>query len=354
MNKRSQKLGSLRATPWLQADRLFRSNPLWLGGDAAYSVDLGNGRILWLFGDSFIATVPGQTRRESTFVHNSIAIETGDNPATASLAFYWPTKNKRPTEFAPNEGTVWLWPGDGVRIGSKLLLFFSRVQSDNSKDSLGFQSAGWTAFIVDNPNSDPSSWVLRRVKMPPNRWRISLEDGVERVDDFVYAFGSPEQSGSGDVLARWRLSDAERGDLSSPQWWCGLKDTWMAQTKMRGLKPAVVIPNASSEFAIQWNSRLHKFIEVESVGFGASNIGIRWAKTLEGPWSRPLTIYRPPESSRPDAFVYAGKLHPGLVGADMVITYVANSFRDGMLARDMSIYFPQFVKLDFQKAPNNH
>src|SRR5690348_4037569 len=140
------------ATAWPQADRLFRSNPLWLGGDVAYSVDLGNGRVLWLFGDSFIATTPGQTRRQSTFVHNSIAIENGYDPASASISFYWPMKNGRPTEFAPNEGKVWLWPGDGIRIGSKLLLFFSRVQSDNSKNSLGFRSAGWTAFLVDNPD----------------------------------------------------------------------------------------------------------------------------------------------------------------------------------------------------------
>lgn len=341
-------LGRLTATAWPEADRLFRSNPLWLGGDVAYSVDLGNERVLWLFGDSFIATAPGQKRRQSTFVHNSIAIETGDDPANASLAFYWPVKNGRPTEFAPNEGKVWLWPGDGIRLGSKLLLFFSRVRSDKSKDSLGFRSAGWTVFIVDNSDGDPSSWMLRRVKTRPNRWRVSLGDGVEELGEFVYAFGSPER-GSGDVLARWHASDAERGDLSSPEWWCGPKDGWLAQGAIRKQTLAVVIPDAPSEFAVQWSSELNKFIEAQSIGFGASDIAMRWADRLEGPWSAPLKIYHPPESNRPDAFVYAGKLHPALRGTDIVVTYVANSSRDGILAKDTSIYFPRFVRVSLAK-----
>jgi hypothetical protein len=337
------------ATAWPQADRLFHSNPLWLGGDAAYSVDLGSGRVLWLFGDSFIATAPDATRRQSTFVHNSIAIENGYDPAQASMAFYWPMKDGKPTEFAPNEGSVWLWPDDGIRIGNRLLLFFSRVHSDKSMNSLGFRSAGWTAFIVDNPDSKPSSWILHRVNAQPNKFHIHLGEGVERLGDFVYAFGSPEGPRPGDYLARWPLRAAEAGNLSSPEWWCGAKNGWLAQERMHKQAPAVALPNASSEFAIQWRPRLQKFIEVESVGFGASDIAVRWADRLEGPWSKPMKIYHPPESNRPDAFVYAGKLHPGLLGANVVITYAANSSSDGILAKDMSIYFPRFVRLNFAK-----
>ncbi|MEA2698994.1 MAG: hypothetical protein QOI66_3265, partial [Myxococcales bacterium] len=56
--------GSMTPTPvigvtaaaWPDADALFRRDPRWLGGDAAFSVALGGDRILWLFGDSFIAT----------------------------------------------------------------------------------------------------------------------------------------------------------------------------------------------------------------------------------------------------------------------------------------------------------
>ena len=47
---------TMTAEAWPAADALFHSDPRWRGGDAAYSVPLGGDRVLWLFGDSFIAT----------------------------------------------------------------------------------------------------------------------------------------------------------------------------------------------------------------------------------------------------------------------------------------------------------
>ena len=94
-----------------EADALFHQDPRWLGGDAAYSIDLGDDRTLWLFGDSFIATSPALTRRESTLVRNSVAVMTGRDPLTAlfgeahkigscpiRIAFL-----SRSTEVGPNE-----------------------------------------------------------------------------------------------------------------------------------------------------------------------------------------------------------------------------------------------------------
>jgi hypothetical protein len=55
-------------------------------------------------------------------------------------------------------------------------------------------------------------------------------------------------------------------------------------------------------------------------------------------------IYRPPESDAPDAFVYAGKSHAELKGADLILTYATNG-PDEKVAKDMSLYFPRFVKV---------
>jgi hypothetical protein len=337
---------NLEAAARTDADRLFRSDPRWLGGDVAYSIDLGCGRVLWLFGDSFIANKPGKTRRQSAFVHNSIAIETGYHPAHASMKFYWPKSNGKPSEFAANEGDVWLWPEDGVRLGDKLLLFFVRVHSDNRKDSLGFALVGWTALLVENPDAQPSAWTMHRVDTPQSFARFIVGSGVLRAGNVLYAFASAEPSHD-DYLLRWPLSAAEGGNLSSPEWWCG-ESGWVEQGKLT--HPAVpAIPEGSNEFSVIWDSHYNKFFEVESLGFGASDIGIRWADRLEGPWSGPVKIYHPPESDRPDAFVYAGKVRAGLQGGDLVATYVANSMDEKILAKDMSIYYPRFVRLNLHQ-----
>ena len=42
------------ASAWPEADRLFRCKLRWIGGDGAYTIDLGSERTLWLFADSVV------------------------------------------------------------------------------------------------------------------------------------------------------------------------------------------------------------------------------------------------------------------------------------------------------------
>ena len=76
-------IGALES--WPEADQLFRHDPSWIGGDAAYSVDLGGGRVLWLFGDSFIAKSPARSRADASFIRNSVAIQSGSADPSAAL-----------------------------------------------------------------------------------------------------------------------------------------------------------------------------------------------------------------------------------------------------------------------------
>ena len=71
---------------WPEADRLFHSDPRWLGADGAYSIDLGHGRVLWAFSDSFVARRPGADRPHSAFIHNTVAIQSGYDPSQATTS----------------------------------------------------------------------------------------------------------------------------------------------------------------------------------------------------------------------------------------------------------------------------
>ena len=43
--------------------------------------------------------------------------------------------------------------------------------------------------------------------------------------------------------------------------------------------------------------------------------------------------------------IYAGKAHPQLEGADLVLTYATNSFEFADHFSDPTIYYPRFVRL---------
>ena len=333
----------VESTPWPEADQLFRSDPRWRGGDAAFSVDLGDGRVLWMFGDSFVAKKAGATRRQSAFIRNSVAIQTGYDPSHATIKFYSAMRRGNPADFAPPEGATWFWPLHGIRLENRLLLFYVRMASDPNKNSLGFQSVGWNAFMVDDPDAEPSKWKPRKLKGPEAQGKMLVGMSVIRDGEHVYAFVLNDVEHHA-YLLRWLVSEAIAGRLSSPQWWCGAGEGWQENPAHRQM----VIRNAGSEFSVQRDPHGGGFIEVNTAGFGATTIVFRRAPRPEGAWSEPQMLYRPPESDAPDAFVYGGKGHPELSGADLIVTYTANG-SDERLVTDMSIYFPRFVRVTFSK-----
>ncbi len=323
-------------TPWPEADRLFHADPRWLGADGAFSIDLGNGRVLWTFGDTFVARKPGDDRSQAAFVRNTVAIQSGYDPSHATIKFYWRTRGESFSEIFPSEGQSWMWPGSGIRIGDKLLLFSSRMAPDNTKGSLGFKSAGWNAYWVTNPDAEPNIWNLKMATEISDT--VIMGSAVVRDGGFIYLFGESEPEHDL-YLARLRVATLARGRFGPIQWWSG-KD-W--QTSASGRHPVLLA--TATEASVQRNPVGSGFIEIYNRGFGATDIVMRRAQKLEGPWSSPQAIYRPPESNAPGAFVYAGKSHAELKGADLIVTYAANG-PDEKVLKDMSLYFPRFVKIE--------
>lgn len=333
---------TIEAAPWPEADALFRKDPRWLGGDDAYSVDLGEGRVLWLFADSFIATSLAGVRREARMVRNSVAIQKGYDPTSATIRFYWRAQDGKPASFFRESKGAWYWPGHGIRLGKTLLVFLMEVR--RTSKGLGFEVFGWKAVAIRNPNEEPSRWRVRWLNVPRNDFGVIVGSAsILRIGEYVYAFGAEEPGIHNVYVVRWHVSRAIRGDLREPEWWTDGADGWTAQSLL-SKRPAAVFSGGQTEFTVHYEQRLKRFIQVQTEGFGAADMAVRWANSLTGPWSVVQRFYRPSESGRADAFVYAGKSHPELTGADLVLTYVANSMNFGQLISDTNIYYPRFLR----------
>ena len=328
------------ATLWPEADPLFHTDPDWIGGDGAYSIDLGGARVLWLFGDSFIARSPARVRSESWFVRNSIAVQTGLDPSAAAMRFAVPTDAQgTPRSFMLESSTQWFWPAHGIRLGSSLLLFYERVQSPPG-DPTGFEGAGWTARRITTPDGDPLTWTLEPVQEPANSWGVQLGEALVAEGGVVYAFatrGNPHQV----FVARFQAADLASGDASHPEWWQGSGYAAAAE-------PAMLIPDGAPEFSVHHDPKRNQWVMVETHGYGASTIALRTAPRPEGPWSGPQEVLRPPESDTPGAFVYAAKAHPELEGADLVVTYVPSSFDPIPPADESRLDYPRFVRVTWK------
>jgi hypothetical protein len=332
------------AAAWREADQLFRGDPHWRGADVASSVDLGGGRTLWLFGDTWIDPSGHGTRQGAHMVSNSLGMQEGSDPSTARMSFHWGrAADGSPVAFFPDRDGESLWFGSGVRVEDRLVLFLGRTVR-NTGAGLGFDHVGWTAMLVENPNDEPPAWRIRALTTPSNPFGVLVGFAASfRMGDQVYALGSPNPLKTHPIYAvRWAVDRVRQGDLADPEWWAGDRAGWVADTSSVPRWP--LFDQAQTELTVHPDPATDRFLAVHTQGFGSADIVMRAAPTLTGPWSAPRMIYRPPEYHRPQVMIYAGKAHPHLAGADLALTYATNSFRFADHA-DPSIYFPRFVRL---------
>lgn len=333
-----QEAPRLEYESWQAADLLFRKDRLWRGGDAAYSADLGAGRVLWLFGDSFVGDGEGDTRSGRRMARNSIAVQHGYDPSCATIDFYYDDAGKEPAAFIAGSGDEWLWPGPAQKVGPVVLMMFTRLEK-HGEGIFGFRAVGSESRFLLNPSQPPAEWDMKSTPLPDPPAGVKLSTGALLLHDgYLYAYPVVEP-GSHDVyLARWSEDDVAGMDLTQPHWWTG--SGWSALPE----DAAAIVSNLQTEFSVT-RGRNGQFRMVSVDGFGATNIIARTASSPEGPWSEPRVLFRPPESGREFIFVYSAKEYPHDRSRDLVFTYCTNHHDFWTLAGDMDLYFPRFVRL---------
>jgi hypothetical protein len=336
----------IQVEPWPEADALFRSNPKWLGSDDAYSVDLGNGRTLWLFGDTFISRSFLNTRRLSTMIRNSVAVQSGYDPSMASIEFSWRTQKGKPTSFFPEDGETWFWPGHGIALNGQLFVFLMATRSTSG--GIGFEHTGWRAVSITNPEAPPSEWHLQWLETPENPYGLIVSGSVIRVGEVVLAFSVKEPEHT-IHLVRWPVAQVMDGDLTQPQWWAGEESGWVAQQELAE-PPQALFSEGQSEFSIHYEPLLDRYLEIQTVGFGKADVGYRLSGSPAGTWAPLERFYRPEEYQIPDILIYAAKAHPQLEGADVVLTYATNIVGYGRLVARNDVYYPRFLRASLKAA----
>jgi len=330
----------IEATRWAAAEKIFRSDPRWLGGDGAASVDLGHGRVLWLFGDSFIDLAASGSRRTSDLVRNSIAIQTGYDPTSASMQFAWKMKGGKPAAFFARQGENWFWPASGIMVGKRLLIFLMEIKT--ARNELGFEASGWKAVLINNPQEEPSRWMLTYLKSPQRHDLIVGSGNPLLENGFLQVFATDGKDRAV-YLVRWPERSTQAGTLTSPQWWAGDKAGWVGSPADTEKLPRI-IADGQTEFTVEYRPRLQNYLQVQTLSIMNPCLAMSTAATTTGPWSKQVCFFTPPEQGMPDLLIYAGKSHPMLRGAEMAFTYVVNTTKEERLLKDMTIYFPAMLK----------
>ncbi|MCH8027158.1 MAG: DUF4185 domain-containing protein, partial [candidate division Zixibacteria bacterium] len=272
------------SSSWESGQKMFYSDTYWRGGDCASTVDLGDGRVLWLFADSYIGVKPPYRRDICCvkMIRNCMGIQTGYDPSTADFTVYWPGTKDSPEAFFPAEDTSWFWPGNGIRIDDILIVFLMRVCDSDS--GLGFVTCGHAAFLISDIDGDPGDWSISRFKLPDNEFGIMLGAATIFEPPYLYAFSVKEPGNHAIYLARWHVDSLLMGSAEAIEWWTGDSSAWVSQSRLT-VEPAVLFTDGATELSVVYDARTDQYLAIQTVGWCAADVMMRTAPALTGPWS---------------------------------------------------------------------
>jgi hypothetical protein len=325
------------------SNALFTQDPYWQGGDGAGSVDLENGRILWLFSDSFVDVEGSGKRSNARMIRNSVGLQSGYDLQTASMSFYHGGNARLARAFFEVPGETWFWPGHGILVKDKLVVFL--IEEMGISEGLGFAAIGWYVAIIDNPTAAPDAWRIGYRKGTDTFGVIVGSAAVLKDSNYVYAFGVKEPSTHETYLFRFSSDRLAQGNIDDCEWWVG--DHWTKTVAAEPKSASLFI--SQTEFSVHYYAPLRKYLQIQTFGFGHAEIGYRLADRLQGPWSDPVIVYRPVANDHQE-FFYSANAHPELNGRGVIVTYNANHFDFRHLLKNENLYFPRFLQMIWQPA----
>jgi hypothetical protein len=342
-----------------QYEVLFSNEDGWTGADGAYSVALNQDTTAWFFGDTWVGQVKNGRHLNATLINNSLAIQQGKNPATATIDFYCggAADGGPAALFQPADGRGWFWVFDAVMTQKGLYVFLIQTERTPGDAVFDFKVIGTWLGYIDNPTEVPSKWRIGQTRMPWTEFSTSgailWGSAVLKVDDDLYVYGTAED-GSGAVRAKHmilaRVPLSMLADFSRWRFYAG--DSWVSNFK----RASRLLANVPNEYSVSYLAGLKQYALVYSEDGLSKNILTRLSREPQGPWGDAIPLYQCPEAQWDDSiFCYAAKAHDILSRHpdELVITYIANSVDFNKMVNDARLYRPRFLRVTFRQTKSD-
>ena len=304
--------------------RFFQQTNGWSAGDVAASVPLSDGRILWLFGDSYVNQFdPASGTLPCLFnAHNAVLVQNTNLPSRPQTLANFNDNDKsffRVPDAAPGEFRPYFWPNAGFQAGNTIFVFLVEIQKTPEGGMWGFKPIGQYLAKMTFPELQVTGFV----KLPALNG-IFFGSGFVKDDQggFVYAYGNKQNSIASDVfVARFPVNNTET------EWtfWDGSK--WNTN-----VTNAVVVAHGAST-SVNVCQVKNKFLLVTSEFSVACDQGsaiyVSTSDRPTGPFSERRNIFNVEDrvnGHRP--FFYSAVPHPELVDEkdELLITYCINGY----------------------------
>ncbi|MFP3986858.1 DUF4185 domain-containing protein [Streptomyces sp. E11-3] len=345
----------------------------WSGGDGTHSVRLPDGRVLWLFSDTYLGRVnpppnlagqPHPWRDENTpLLRNSGVVMSAAGrleqtlpaplfPDPAAGQWRWPVAAKveaRTPGASERVVRVLLWTRE---TGTGPWIFGVPLATEVATLSLPDLRVESIARVSDQSAvADPARRVL---------YGTSTVDQ----DGYTYVFGGSDEQATARPTSAAHLARVPDGRLAEPAAWEYWDGTgW--DTRDRQARPVLGDggkKGVGSAFTVVRDGSTWVLLTMAAGTEGLTTVTSYWACSPSGPWYGPAKAFVPPlpddSAARQDAAAYNPQAHPALSGrgGELVLSYDVNWLdptpRVGQshITRNVDLYRPRFVRLKLGPA----
>lgn len=156
----------------------------WAGGDGTYSVPLPDGRVAWLFNDTFLGPAgEGSSITPQAPVHNTIVTAHGRSDRPLETFMNGTAEDPLPIVGPAGTERPWYWNGDGIVEGGKLKVIEFK-QRAAGEGHFGFEWIGTDLATLSLPDFQVES-------VEPIYSADNVQWGVELLRDrgYIYIYG---------------------------------------------------------------------------------------------------------------------------------------------------------------------
>jgi hypothetical protein len=329
-----------------------------LGWDYQHVYQLGDGRNLWLFQDTFIdQSGTASTLDRASFVHNAALVQDG-----ACFRLLHAGTAERPQPFESGDGTAtltrWFWPMGGELHDGVLVVFWAEMAKD-PVDPIAPDGLGWHPVRTHVATYDPATLARLDFRPAPDPGVTPIYGySVASDSTHTYLFGNSFEQNLARHGGFWNgphdgtkmfLARVPRGRLfDQPEYWSSAG--WRADP--RGSEP--FLARHWAEFPMQPRWLDGQWVAATAVdGYWGDQLTIDVANDPWGPWTTVDAGLLLPRGSDPLMNTYHAHLMPSRGrGGELVVT-VSNNARD--MLRDAwpvpARYRPVVFPTDWHTAP---
>ncbi|MBO4205654.1 fibronectin type III domain-containing protein [Micromonospora echinofusca] len=312
----------------------------WTGADATASVPLPDGRLVWLFSDTFLGTVnpDGSRARDTPMVNNTMVVQDGTSLVSTR---HGGTTALPEALVKPAQQGEYFWVADGTVENGSLKVLYNRYRHSGT-GNLDFELTGNALVTFALPALTVSSVVDLPLGSTIGWGSAILEDGA-----YTYVYGT---SSSADKLKFAHLARVPAGGLGGAwQFWTG--SGWSATEA----DAARILSGVGTNFGMQKVGSQYVLITHENnLVFDPQYVAYT-APAASGPFTGPAQLFTAPEQEPGKPIItYDARLHPVLArSGKLLVSYNVNSLVNDDNYTDARLYRPRFVEVDWPRpAPD--